>query len=144
VSEQPWTPPDLSETRLWVEAASFDEFAAFVERYYAADAVLDLGNVGSFEGLAAILAFFKEYWSTWAEHHHYLDDMADLGHGVGYLVIREDGRLKGSDALVEASNGWVNTWDDGKVVRATLYPDIDEGRAAAEQLAKERGRGDDV
>jgi hypothetical protein len=29
--------------------------------------------------------------------------------------------------------------DDGKIVRAIVYPDVDEARAAAERLAKERG-----
>jgi hypothetical protein len=34
------------------------------------------------------------------------------------------------------------TWVDGKIARVTVYPDLDEARAAAEQLAKERaGRG---
>jgi uncharacterized protein (TIGR02246 family) len=132
--------PASTEIRLWVEADSYDEFAAFIRRYYAPDAVLDLSNVGlgSFEG-AAILAFFKEYWLTWDEHHHYLDEVAAVGRGVEYLVIREDGRMKAGGALVVARNAWVMTWQDGKVRQATMYPDLDEGRAAAERLAEERG-----
>ena len=43
------------------------------------------------------------------------------------------------EALVEARNGWVTTWDGGKIVRTTMYTDLDEGRAAAERLAHERG-----
>jgi len=30
-------------------------------------------------------------------------------------------------------------WEQRKIVRITGYPDIDEARAAAERLAKERG-----
>jgi hypothetical protein len=30
-------------------------------------------------------------------------------------------------------------WEDGKIVRTTNYSDVDEGRAAAERLAEERG-----
>ena len=140
MTEQPTT-PDLAEIRRWAEADSYEEFAAFIERYYAADAVWDMGEVGlgPFEGLAAILAFLKEYWSMWEEHHHYLEDTVYLGHGVGYAVIREDGRMKGSDAPVEARNAWVSIWDHGKVVRNTLYTDVDQARAAAERLAQERG-----
>ena len=33
----------------------------------------------------------------------------------------------------------VNEWRDGLIARETLYTDIDEGRAAAERLAEERG-----
>jgi ketosteroid isomerase-like protein len=89
--------------------------------------------------LAAILAFPKEYRSTWEEHHHYLEDGVDLGHGVGYVVLREYGRMRGGEAQVEARGAWVSIWDDGKVVRNTMYTDIDEARTAAERLAEERG-----
>jgi hypothetical protein len=54
VPEEP-TMPDLEEIRGAIEADSYDEFAAFVERYYAADAVLDLANggLGPFQGVTA-------------------------------------------------------------------------------------------
>jgi ketosteroid isomerase-like protein len=137
------TAPDLAGFRSTVEADSYDEFAASIERAWAAHALLDLSHVGlgTFEGLGAILAFIKEWWSMWEEHHHYVDDNVDLGHGVGYTVIREDGRMKGSAAHVEARNAWVTTWDDGKAVRITVFTDIDEGCAAAERLAEETGAG---
>jgi ketosteroid isomerase-like protein len=132
--------PDLEETRRWVEADSYDEFAAFIERYYAPDAVWDMGEgLGPFEGLAAILAALRDYWTIWEEHHHYLEDVVDLGHGVVYIVVREYGRMKGSDSHIQRRNAWVNVWDDGKVLRNTRYADIDQARAAAERLALERG-----
>jgi hypothetical protein len=34
---------------------------------------------------------------------------------------------------------YVLAWEDGVVVRASAYGDIDEARAAAERLAQERG-----
>jgi hypothetical protein len=46
--------------------------------------------------------------------------------------------MKGSDAYVEASAGWVSLQVEGRVVRAMTYTDIDEARAAAERLAEER------
>jgi ketosteroid isomerase-like protein len=139
VSEEPAT-PNLADYRDAIEADSYDEFAAFWERLYAADAVMDMSNVGlgTFEGLAAILGFIKEYWSMWEEHHHYVDEIIDLGHGVGYTIIREDGRVKSGDAQVEARNAWVTVWDDGRVVRTKMYTDLDHARAAAACLAQER------
>jgi hypothetical protein len=89
--------------------------------------------------LAAIVAFLKEYWSMWEEHHHYTEDIVDLDHGVACAVVREDRRMQGGEAHVEARNARVTIWDDGKVVRQTLYTDVDEARADAERLAEERG-----
>jgi hypothetical protein len=36
-------------------------------------------------------------------------------------------------------DAWVCDVVEGEVVRLTVYPDIDEARAAAERLAEERG-----
>ena len=74
----------------------------------------------------------------WEDHHH-VEEILDLGHGVTFGVIREHGRMKGSDAVVEARNASVTTWDDGRIVRSSTYANIDEARAAAERLARERG-----
>jgi ketosteroid isomerase-like protein len=135
------TTPDLAAMRRGIEAASFEEWAAFAEQYCAANAVWDMGKVGLgvVEGLAAIVAFIREYWLMWEEHNHYVEDMVDVGQGVVYAVVREDGRIKGSTADVEARNAYVVTWDGGKIVLTTMYTDIDEARPAAELLAEERG-----
>jgi hypothetical protein len=136
------TTPDLVElTRQWIETDSYDEWAAFAEHWCAPDVGLDAAHdgLGPFEGLAAVLAFLKEYWLTWEDHHHYAEGVLDLGHGVVYSVIREHGRMRGSDAYVESTNAWVFLWVQGRAVRCTFYKDIDEARAAAERLAEKRG-----
>jgi hypothetical protein len=98
------------------------------------------GPLGSLNGKAAIVGFVKEYWATWEDHHHYAEEILDLGHGVMFWIMREHGRLKGSDAYVENRDAWVSVVGvDGRFVRATFYKDIDQARAAAERLAKERG-----
>jgi hypothetical protein len=50
-------------------------------------------------------------------------------------------RLAGSTRSVHGRFGAVSTWRDGMIERVTnyYYVDIDEARAAAEQLAQERG-----
>ena len=47
--------------------------------------------------------------------------------------------MKGSDALIEARNASVSLVVEGRIVSAATYSDIDEARAAAERLARERG-----
>jgi ketosteroid isomerase-like protein len=135
------TTTDLAElARRAVEADTYDEWDALAERLYAADAVWKLGGMlGSLEGLVAIRAFVKDYWLMWDEHHHHLEETLDLGNGVTFSVVREEGRMKGSDAYVEARTAWVSLWEEGQIVRATTYTDIGEGRAAAERLAESRG-----
>ena len=134
------TTPDLVElTRQWVETDSYDEWAAFAEHWCAPDVVFDTAQdgLGPF-GLAAALAFLKEYWLTWEDHRHYAEEVLDLGHGVVYSFIREHGRMKDSDAYVESRSGWVFLWVEGRVLLATSYKDFELARAAARRLAEER------
>jgi ketosteroid isomerase-like protein len=135
------TTPDLAELmRRSIEADSFDEWATLVEQFYAMDVVWQLGGMlGSLEGFAAVRAFVKDYWLMWDEHHHHVEEIVDLGNGVWFTAIREHGRVKGSDAVVEARNASVSLAADGRIVHAKTYTDVDKARAAAERLAQERG-----
>jgi ketosteroid isomerase-like protein len=90
--------------------------------------------------LPAVRAFVKDYWSMWEDHHHHVEEIVDLGNGVGYAVVREDGRMRGSAGRVQSRNAWVSVWVDGRIVRTATFSDIDEGRAVAERLTEERGQ----
>lgn len=140
MADESTTPALLELAGRAIEADTYDEWAVLAERLYAPDAVWNLGGMlGSLEGSGAIRAFVKDYWLMWDEHHHYVEENLDLGHGVTFGVVREEGRMKGSDAYVRARNAWVSLWEDGRVVRTTSYADIDQGRSAAECLAREPG-----
>jgi hypothetical protein len=134
------TTPDLVEvTRAWIEANSYDEWAACAERFLAPNCTWH-GLLGTFNNRAEILAFVKEYWAMWQDHHHLVEEIMDLGHGVMFWIILEHGRMKGSDTHVENRNAWVTVVGlDGRFVRSTISKDIDETRATAERLAEERG-----
>jgi len=67
------------------------------------------------------------------------DEVRDLGKGVVLSVVRQDARPVGSSARINTREGWVTLWVNGMIARVTIYPDIDEARAAAERLAEERG-----
>jgi ketosteroid isomerase-like protein len=121
-----------------IEADTFDEWAMLAEQVFAPNAVWDVGLVGSLDGFDAIRAFVRDYWLMWDAHHHYVEENVDLGHGVICGVIREHGRMKDSDASVEARWALVSLVAQGRVVRSTTYTDIDEGRAAAARLAESR------
>jgi hypothetical protein len=109
--------------------------------FFAADAVLDMSDLGmgSFEGAVAIRSFVEDWWGTWRGHLIELEELVDLGHGVVFSRVREDGRLMGSDGHVEQRRGWVLVWVHSMIERYAIYLDIDAARAAAERLAEERG-----
>ena len=122
-----------------IEADTFDECAMFAEQFFAPNAVWKTHAGNTFEGRGVIVAFVGDYWSMWDDHHHYVEENVDLGHGVIWGVVREHGRIKGSDAYVEARWAFVGLLIEGQCVRYAGYTDLDEGRAAAERLAQERG-----
>jgi ketosteroid isomerase-like protein len=135
------TTPDLVElTRLFYEVMDrewdFDALAGF----FVTDAVWDLSesHLGIYDGVTAIRDFLVGYWATWEDHHHEIEEVLDFGNGVLSVAIREDGCPKGTHARVQARHLQVFEWDQRKIIRITGYPDIDEARAAAERLAKER------
>ena len=56
-------------------------------------------------------------------------------------VLDQRGRLVGSSGEIELRYAAVTEWEDGKIARITNYTDIDEARATAERLARERADG---
>ena len=134
------TTPDLVElAREAFEAADCGDFDVFVS-IYAPDAVLESMGMGtSFEGVAAIRGFFEDFTSAYEEYGVEPEEILDLGNGVVFGVIVQQGRLVGSSAHVQMRFASVAVFADGVIVRNTLYTDIDEARAAAERLVEARG-----
>ena len=135
------TAPDLAELmRRAIDADNRHDLDA-VMGFFAPHAVIDMSDlgIGTFEGVAAIRSFIEEWWGTWGDHKIDLEELVDLGSGVMFTAVREDGRLMGSDGHVEHRRGWVFLWVRGMIERFTAYLDVDEARAAAERLARERG-----
>jgi ketosteroid isomerase-like protein len=135
------TPPDPIQSMRDAFVAAGAEDLDGVTANFAPDAVwvMDEVGLGPFEGVEAIRAFLLEWWALWEEHHHDVEDVVVLSERVGYVIIREGGRMKSSDALVEARVAHVVESVDGQLVRDTTYVDIDEARAAAERLSQEQG-----
>ncbi len=132
--------PDLVElVREAFEAADRRDFDVFVSMY-APDAVLEsMGMRSSFEGVAAIRGFYEDFTSAYEEYGVELEEILDLGTGVVFCVILQQGRLAGSSSRIEMRFASVALFAGDVVVRNTLYTDIDEARVAAEHLAEERG-----
>jgi hypothetical protein len=76
---------------------------------------------------------------AWEEFEFEPEQILDLGHGVVFAVACQNARPVGSTGYVQMHQGNVFVWMEGLIERATAYQDIDEGRAAAERLAEQRG-----
>ena len=141
VTSEESTTPDLVElTRRVFETGNRHDLDTTLS-FYAPDATLDLSDaaLGTFEGVAAIGSFLEDWWGTWGKQVAEVEESVDLGRGVVFALVWEDGRMVGSDSHVQQRRGWVLLWVQDVISRAAAYLDIDEARAAAERLAEERG-----
>ena len=85
------TAPDLVElTRTFYETMNRDWDFDALAGFFAPNAVWDLSasHLGTYEGVAAIGDFLVGYWATWEDHHHEIEEILDLSHGVVLAVIR--------------------------------------------------------
>ena len=138
--------PDLVElTRLAFEAANRRDLDAVIS-FYASDAVFEgrMRAGDTFEGRVAIRSFLEDWFGAYEELEFKLEDVRDLGSGVVFAVVLQEGVPAGSagHGRVWQREGWHFVWERGLIaLHATLYTDIDEARAAAEALAESRGSG---
>ncbi len=135
MSEEPTTSDPVELVRMQLEAADrgdLDEVMTSV----AEDAVLD-GRADLIEGRAAIRGFLDEWFKAYEELDYELEEVSHLGGGVVFAVVTQDGRLVGSDGHIRQREGWVYLFAGGSITRLTTS-EVDEARAAAEGLARER------
>jgi ketosteroid isomerase-like protein len=138
--EEPIPPDPLALTRaLTATGADVETTMSF----YAPDAVWDGSPLGFeiYEGHEAIRQSLEE-WTEIFEGHEEVDlEMLDLGNGVVFTATRLSGHQRSASGAdrIQGLYGYVIVWTKDKISRMTVYPDIDEARAAAERLAEERG-----
>jgi ketosteroid isomerase-like protein len=140
MTEQSTTSDLVRLARQGYEAASRGDLDALMS-LYAADAVYDLSALGleTFEGAEAIRGFNEDWFRSWEEYRFEVEELLDFGHGVVLSVLREGGRLVGGKGRVEHKVAHLATFANGKIEWQKAYFDLDEARAAAERLARERG-----
>ena len=134
------TTPDLVELTRWMlEAFGSGDFDP-VLNVFAPDGVYDMSalGMGTFEGHVAIRSLWEDWYSAYEEYENELEECQDLGGGVVFAVARQDARPTGGAGRVQHRPVFISEWVEGMVVRVTVCYDTDEGRAAAERLAKSR------
>jgi uncharacterized protein (TIGR02246 family) len=131
--------PDLVElVDRAFEAANRRDLDA-VASSFAEDATFDGRALGDhFEGRAAIRSFLEDWFGAYEELEFGLEEIRDLGNGVVFAVVVQNGRPARSAGHLRQREGWVFLWVRGLIARLTTS-DVDEARAAGERLAEERG-----
>ena len=136
------TTPDLVElVRQFGEALGRRDFDAAMSSF-APGAVWDASQpgVGTFEGPAAIRAFFEDWLVAYEEWDNHWEEVVALDNGVVFTVNRQDARPAGGKGRVQERLALTFRFEcAGLIGRVLVLQDIDEARAAAERLAKERG-----
>ena len=104
---------------------------------FADDAIWESVDLGfHFEGVPAIRGFLAEWYGSYAEIAVEAEELRDLDEVVFFAVLKQEGRLHDSAGTVSQRSGIVVLMRDGLIAQVFIYPDIDEGRAAAERLAE--------
>ena len=105
----------------------------------ADDAVLRAMAFGlSFEGMEAISSFVEDWLGSFADLAFEVVEVQPLAHGVVFAVIHQSGSPVGALGSIEQNEGWVIAWQDGQIAQAASYIDVEQARADAEQLARDR------
>jgi ketosteroid isomerase-like protein len=143
--EEPATPDPLETLRGGIDAFNRRDLDSFLA-VWAPDAVWEFSQIrmGVFEmspptSRGAIRKVVEEYTGAFDDFQTTIEEAHAIGGGVTFAVMVERARPHGSSSVLERRYGFVATWRDGRIARAKNYLDIDEARAAAEQLAEELG-----
>jgi uncharacterized protein (TIGR02246 family) len=138
MSEDSTTPDLVALMGRAFEAANRRDLDA-VASSFAEDATFDgRGAPEHYEGRAAISSMLEDWFGSYEELEFGLEEVRDLGNGVVFAVVVQNGRPAGSDGHLRQREGWVFVWVRGLIARLTTS-DIGEARAAAERLTEERG-----
>ncbi len=138
MSEESTTPDLVELVGRAFEAANCRDLDA-VASSFAEDATFDgRGVPDHHDGRAAIRSMLEDWFGTYEELEFGLEEVRDLGNGVVFAVVVQNGRLVGSAGHVRQREGWLIVWVRGLIARLATS-EVDEARAAAERLARERG-----
>jgi ketosteroid isomerase-like protein len=141
MSGDPTSSDPLELTRRSFEAADSGDYDWMIS-FYGPESVFDMSQwgLGTYEGLVAIRAFFKDWIGAFADFEMKLEEMVDLGNGVVFAVARQTALSAGSSAPLRLRHAAVAVWENGIAVAITNYPDIEQARTVAEELASARAK----
>jgi len=82
---------------------------------------LGLGLFSESRGLEGLVSVWREWLSPWETYVTEVDDFLDAGEGRVVVLIRDRGRLRGSDSEVELVSASVWTLRDARIARIEFH-----------------------
>ncbi len=82
-------------------------------------------------GLEAAEESLREYWEMFEDFHIEIEEVIHADEGQVVTVVRDGGRMRGSDA--EISNRFFHVWsfDGGKIIRLSIHTERYQALEAA-------------
>jgi SnoaL-like domain len=133
---------DVSElTRRAYESLNSRDFDAVVS-LFGPSSIWDVSRwgLGAHTGPEAIRRFLEDWFGSFDKYEVHIENMLDLGHGVIYAMVVFIAHRPGSRDYLRLPSVAVFAWVEGVVARVTLYPDVNEGRGAADRMAESMGK----
>lgn len=96
-------------------------------------------GLGSHEAPTSLRRFLQDWIGSFDVYELALEEVQDLGNGIVFAVFFHAADLQGGGGSLRVRSSAVLDWRAGQLVGLTSYRDMEEARAAAELLARERG-----
>ena len=129
----------MSQENVEIVKRGLEEFIATGQFFdqMAADFIWDMSTFRGWPDQPVFHGFdgFSEFLSAWTESYDdwsmEIEQLLDAGDGQVVGCLRQQGRLRGSDAVVGLRYGVVYTVENGQVRRGQVYMTVEEALEAA-------------
>jgi len=126
----------LAKTRAVYEALNRRDFDAVVDAF-GETSTWDVSRwgLGTHAGFVAIRRFLEDWFGSLDDYEVQIEEMQALGGGVVQAVVTQVARQAGGRGVLRVRSAPVFVWVGGRIAAVTLYPDVNEGRAAGLRAA---------
>ena len=115
MSEESTTPDLVQLTRDWLEAGTSGDLDRTLS-FLGPEPVWDMSpmGLGVFEGLVAVRGFYLDWMGAYEDYRIEAEEIHDLGNGVTFGIVVQEGRPMGSLGTVQLRYGTCAQWEIGR------------------------------
>jgi ketosteroid isomerase-like protein len=136
MDREPATPGSIELTHRVYASLNQRDFDAVVAAF-ATSAVWDTSRwgLGTHAGHKAIRRFLEDWFGSLSSYAVEIEELHDLGNGVVQAVVLQIASRSGSHGELRVRSAPVYLWANGVIEQLTIYPDLEQARADAAELA---------
>jgi ketosteroid isomerase-like protein len=137
MSQQPPSQDPVELTRRAYERLNSGDFDALLG-LFGSESMWDVSRwgLGTHVGPEAVGRFLDDWFGSLEDFEVQIEELEDLGGGVVYVVVVQVAHEGSGRGYLQLRSAPVFVWREGRIASLTIYPDADEGRAAAERAAE--------